>query len=116
MKKVRYANSFNFIYSKRTGTPAAIMEEQVPEDVIKERFNRLLDVVHTIAAEESAKLEGSVQTALVESVNDHQEGYMSGRLSNSLLVHFKGTKDMIGTIVNVRLDEAKGFYYLGELV
>lgn len=116
MRKVRYANSFNFIYSKRTGTPAAVMEEQVPEDVVKDRFNRLLDVVHEISAEESAKIVGTVQSVLVESKNDHEEGYMSGRLSNSLLVHFPGDESMIGTIKNVRLNEGKGFYYLGELV
>lgn len=116
MKKVRYSNSFNFIYSKRTGTPAAVMENQVAEDVIKDRFNRLLDVVHEIATEESAKLAGTIQEVLVESENDHEEGFVSGRLSNNLLVHFKGSKDLIGSLVNVRLDEAKGFYYIGEIV
>lgn len=116
MRTVRYANSFNFIYSKRTGTPAAVMEEQVSEEVVKERFNRLLEVVHKIAAEESAKIVGTVQSVLVESKNDHEEGFMSGRLSNSLLVHFPGDESMIGSIVNVHLREGKGFYYLGERV
>lgn len=116
MRKVRYANSFNFIYSKRTGTPAAVMENQVPEDVVKDRFNRLLEVVHSTAAENSGKLTGTVQPVLVESVNEHDEGFMSGRLSNNFLVHFPGDESLIGKIVNVRLDEAKGFYYIGELV
>ena len=115
VRTVGYANSFNFIYSKRTGTPAAVMENQVPEDVIKDRFNRLLDAVHETAAKQSDTLEGKTMDVLVESVNDHEEGFVSGRLSNNTLVHFKGSEDLIGTIVDVHLKEAKGFYYIGEL-
>ena len=69
VRKVRYDSAFTFIYSKRTGTPAAVMEGQVPEDVVKDRFDRLLKEVQTIASEECAKHEGTVQTALVEQVN-----------------------------------------------
>ncbi|MDO5521158.1 MAG: tRNA (N6-isopentenyl adenosine(37)-C2)-methylthiotransferase MiaB [bacterium] len=116
VRKVGYEASFNFIYSKRTGTPAATMENQVPEEIIHERFNRLLETVHETSTVENAKHQGTIQDVLVESVNTHEEGFVSGRLSNNLLVHFKGTPDMIGTIVNVRLDEAKGFYYIGEIV
>ena len=115
VRTVGYANSFNFIYSKRTGTPAAVMEDQVPEDVVKNRFNRLLDAVHETAAKQSDTLEGKTMDVLVESVNDHEEGFVSGRLSNNTLVHFKGSEDLIGTIVDVHLKEAKGFYYIGEL-
>ena len=115
VRTVGYANSFNFIYSKRTGTPAAVMENQVPEDVIKDRFNRLLDAVHVTSAKQSDTLEGKTMDVLVESVNDHEEGFVSGRLSNNMLVHFKGSEDLIGTIVDVHLKEAKGFYYIGEL-
>ncbi|MDO5291815.1 MAG: tRNA (N6-isopentenyl adenosine(37)-C2)-methylthiotransferase MiaB [bacterium] len=116
VRKVGYEASFNFIYSKRTGTPAATMENQVPEDVVHERFNRLLETVHETSTVENAKHQGTIQDVLVESVNTHEEGFVSGRLSNNLLVHFKGDPELIGTIVNVRLDEAKGFYYIGELV
>ncbi len=116
VRKARYTSCFSFIYSKRTGTPAAVMEDQVPEDVIKNRFDRLLHEVQGIAAEECKKYEGQVMSALVESVNDHEDSFMTGRLANNLLVHFPGEASMIGTIVDVRLREAKGFYYLGELV
>ena len=114
VKKAHYTSCFSFIYSKRTGTPAAVMENQVDEDVIKERFNRLLKEVQTVAAEECKKLQGQVLPVLVEGKNDHEEGYMTGRLTNNLLVHFKGEESLIGTIVNVHLKEAKGFYYFGE--
>lgn len=115
VRKVRYDSVFTFIYSKRTGTPAAVMEDQVPEDVVKNRFDRLLKEVHTIAAKVCAVHEGTIQTALIESVSEHDPSMVTGRLSNNLLVHIKGDKGMIGRLADVRLTECKGFYYLGEL-
>ena len=115
VRKVRYDSAFTFIYSKRTGTPAAVMENQVPEDVVKNRFDRLLNEVQTIASEVCAVHEGTDQDVLVESVNDHDSTLVTGRMSNNLLVHFKGDPSLIGKIVNVHLNECKGFYYIGEL-
>ncbi len=116
VKKAHYTSCFSFIYSKRTGTPAAVMENQVSEEVIKDRFDRLLKEVQHIAANECQKLEDRTMPVLVEGINDHEEGYMTGRLANNLLVHFSGNESMIGSIVNVHLKQAKGFYYLGQLV
>ena len=116
VRKVRYDSAFTFIYSKRTGTPAATMEDQVPEDVVKDRFDRLLKEVQTIAAEVCAVHEGTVQEVLVESVSDHDDHMVTGRLSNNILVHFQGDASMIGDYVNVKLDQCKGFYYIGEQV
>ncbi|MCC8046676.1 MAG: tRNA (N6-isopentenyl adenosine(37)-C2)-methylthiotransferase MiaB [Clostridiales bacterium] len=116
VRQVRYDSAFTFIYSKRTGTPAAAMEDQVPDDVVKDRFQRLLTLVQDISQEMSKRVEGQTQPVLVESLNDHDPALVTGRLSNNLLVHFPGTKDLIGQIVNVRLSECKGFYYLGEQV
>lgn len=116
VRKVRYDSAFTFIYSKRTGTPAAVMENQVPEDVIKDRFDRLLREVQTIAAEVCAVHEGSVQEVLVESVSDHDSSMVTGRLSNNLLVHFAGDRSLIGSYMNVKLESCKGFYYIGTQV
>ena len=115
VRKVRYDSAFTFIYSKRTGTPAAAMEDQIPADVVKDRFDRLLSEVQSIASEVCAVHEGKDTEVLVESVSDHDASMVTGRMSNNLLVHFKGTKEMIGTYVTVHLTECKGFYYLGEL-
>ena len=115
VRKVRYDSAFTFIYSKRTGTPAAAMENQIPADVVKDRFDRLLSEVQSIASEVCAVHEGKDMEVLVESVSDHDASMVTGRMSNNLLVHFKGTKEMIGTYVTVHLTECKGFYYLGEL-
>lgn len=114
VKKVRYDSAFTFIYSKRTGTPAAKMENQIPEDVVKDRFDRLLSEVQKISKEESKKVEGQVLPVLVEGTNEHDPELLTGRLTNNLLVHFKGEKELIGTITDVYLRECRGFYYMGE--
>ena len=115
VEKVRYDRAFTFIYSKRTGTPAASME-QVPEDVTHERFERLLKRVQEISAEVCSKDTGKVLTALVEGVDEKEEGMVTGRLSNNIMVHFAGDESLIGTICNVRLDESRGFYYMGTRI
>jgi len=115
VEKARYDQAFTFIYSKRTGTPASVMENQVPEDVVKDRFDRLLKRVNEIADERTKRLEGKTVRALVEDVNDHDSELVTARLDNNLLVHFKGDKSLIGSMVEVKLLEAKGFYYMGEM-
>ena len=116
VRKVRYESAFTFIYSKRTGTPAAAMENQVPEDVVKDRFDRLLKEVQDIAAEAILRDEHTVQDVLVEDLDSHEPGFVTGRLSNNTVVHFKGDASLIGKIVKVSLDEAKGFYFMGTMV
>ena len=116
VRQVRFDSAFTFIYSKRTGTPAAAMENQVPEAVVKDRFDRLLKEVQDIAAGQCGKDTGTVQEALVEDIDHKQPGMITGRLSNNLMVHFEGPKELVGSIVTVRLKEAKGFYYIGEMI
>lgn len=113
VRRVRYDSAFTFIYSKRTGTPAAAMEDQVPEDVVKDRFDRLLKEVQDIAAQVVKRDEGTVQKVLVEEMDIHEPGYVTGRLSNNTVVHFPGDASLIGQIVDVSLDEARGFYFMG---
>ena len=115
VKKVQYDSAFTFIYSKRSGTPAAEMENQVPQDVVKDRFDRLLKVVNEISSKKTAKYEGTAQLVMAEEVNSHDPELITGRLSNNTVVHFKGTKDLIGQELKVKLLKAKGFYYFGEI-
>lgn len=116
VQKAEYDSAYTFIYSMRTGTPAAAMEEQVPEEVVKERFQRLLDVVAECSAKRTGRLEGETAEVLVEGVSEQDASMVTGRLSNNLLVHFPGTEELIGSLVMVRLEEAKGFYYIGTRV
>lgn len=112
VKQVRYDSAFTFIYSKRSGTPAAKWD-QVPEDIVKDRFDRLLSLVQEIAHEKSMELQGRTMDVLVESVNEHNPNMVTGKLDNSSTVHFEGDESLIGQIVPVELKECKGFYYMG---
>lgn len=116
VEKVGYDSAYTFIYSKRTGTPAAVMENQVPDEVVKDRFNRLLERVQTIAAKVCSRHEGTVQQVLVEEVNHQDDTLVTGRMSNNTVVHFKGDASLIGKIVPVHLLSCKNFYYMGEAV
>ena len=116
VERVRYDSAFTFIYSKRTGTPAASMPEQVPEDVINARFDRLLKRVQTIGAEQAQRFTGQTLPVLIESVNRQDASLLTGRLGNNSIVHLPGTPDQIGMIRDVLLKECRGFYYMGEAV
>lgn len=115
VEKVGFDSAFTFIYSKRTGTPAASMENQVPKDVVKDRFDRLLKKVQETGSRVSGSQLHTVQEVLVEEVNDHDSRLMTGRLGNNTVVHFPGDKKLIGKFVQVSLNEFKGFYYLGTM-
>lgn len=116
IRKAGYENAFTFIYSKRTGTPAAAMDNQCDEAFVKEQFDRVLEVVQETARQKTGLLLGSVQSVLVEEVNEHDSSLVTGRLSNNTMIHFPGSADMIGRIVDVKITSAKGFYYFGEEV
>lgn len=115
VEKSGFDTAFTFIYSKRSGTPAAKMEDQVPEDVVKDRFDRLLKLVQEKGREVSSRFQGEVQEVLVET-ESKEKGIFTGRTQYNLLVHFPGTPDLLGKYVNVRLDTCKGFYYMGTRV
>ena len=84
------------------------------ETEIKDRFNRLLKEVQESAGEVCGRDEGKTMEVLVEGLDEQDESLLTGRLSNNILVHFPGDKEMIGTFQQVKLLESKGFYYLGE--
>lgn len=115
VEKSGFDTAFTFIYSKRSGTPAAKMEDQVPEDVVKDRFDRLLKLVQEKGREVSSRFQGEVQEVLVET-ESKEKGIFTGRTQYNLLVHFPGTPDLLGKYVKVRLDTCKGFYYMGTRV
>ena len=116
VQRVRYDNAYTFIYSRRTGTPAASMDNQVAKEEVQARFFRLLPEVQRIAREQAAGLEGTVQEVLAEEINEHIPGCLTGRMSNNLLVHFPGDPSRIGKFFPVRLEECRGFYYMGKAV
>ncbi len=116
IRKVKFDNAFTFIYSRRTGTPAASMENQVPESQVKEAFDRVLKAVQDTAREQAGRFQGQIMEVLVEERNENDPRLLTGRLSNNMLVHFPGNISLIGKLARVSLDVCHGFYYTGRMV
>lgn len=116
VKQVEYDSAFTFIYSKRTGTPAAAMENQVDPAEVKAHFDMLLKEVQAISTRKAMELEGKTAEVLAEEQNEQDASLITGRLSNNAVVHFPGDTSMIGNLYMVKLVECKGFYYIGEVV
>ena len=114
VERVRFDSAFTFLYSRRNGTPAAALPDQIAEAVAKERFNRLLAAVQRIAAERADRFTGQTLPVLVEEKNKQDASLVTGRLANNAVVHFPGDASLIGQIVPVTLQECKGFYYVGS--
>lgn len=114
VRKVQYDNAFTFLYSKRTGTPAAAMPNQIPRAAAQKGFDKLLTVVQETARERAKRLQGLTMDALVEEVNEQDASLVTGRLGCNMLVHFPGDASLIGRIVPVKLEECRGFYYAGR--
>ncbi|MGL5348948.1 MAG: tRNA (N6-isopentenyl adenosine(37)-C2)-methylthiotransferase MiaB [Peptostreptococcaceae bacterium] len=117
VQKARYDAAFTFIYSKRKGTPAAEMEDQIDDKVKHDRFNRVLGEVNKIVAEINEEYRGKVVEVLVEGKSKTDESVLTGRTRQNKLVNFTGgTGDMVGTLVNVKINDPKTFSLQGELV
>lgn len=114
-EQVRYDSAFTFLYSIRKGTPAEKFEEQIPEDVKHERFNRLVDTINRISAEKNAGLVGTVQQVLVEGTSKNDIMTYSGRTDGFKLVNFRASENLTGKIVPVRITESNTFSLVGEL-
>jgi len=116
VRSARFQNAFTFKYSKRTGTPAALMEDQVQEAAVDNRFSRLLNELTPIAYEISESNIGRVVSVLAEEVNSADHGLVTGRADDNSIVHFTADPGCIGDIVNVKITGCKTFYLKGEIV
>ncbi|MCR4590276.1 MAG: tRNA (N6-isopentenyl adenosine(37)-C2)-methylthiotransferase MiaB [Lachnospiraceae bacterium] len=115
IKEARFDGAFTFIYSKRTGTPAAKMDFKMSDGEIHECFDRVLKTVQDTARDSISRFVGRTLPVLVEDVNEKDDTMLTGRIPQNTVVHFKGDRSLIGKIVNVHLDEALGFYYMGTI-
>lgn len=116
VRSVGYDSAFSFLYSIREGTKAAEMDNQVPDKVKHERFNRLQETLNPIGLENNQKLIGKVVEVLVEDVSKNNDLVLNGRTRCSKLVHFPGDNSLIGKLVKVKIDSAKTFTLEGTLV
>ncbi|WP_269140039.1 tRNA (N6-isopentenyl adenosine(37)-C2)-methylthiotransferase MiaB [Aminipila luticellarii] len=117
IEKVRYDSAFTFIYSIRKGTPAEEYEDQVPEEVKHDRFNRLLERMNQISGEINKTYEDTVQKVLVEGPSSSKKdgSTLAGRTESAKLVNFQGSEALTGQIVKVKITEGKQFNLKGIL-
>lgn len=116
VKKVRFDIVYTFIYSKRSGTPAAQMDEQVDEKTRKDRFDRLLETVYKIIEENNEAMVGRLEEVLVEGVSKNKEGILTGRTRTNKIVNFPGEQSLIGQLVDVKIISQHMWYFAGEQV
>lgn len=114
VKKVKFNSAFTFIYSKRTGTPAAKIKDDIPDEIIKKRFNKVLDAVNENIYIKTSEQVGNTYKVLIEE-QSKTENILSGRTNNNSLVHIKGNSELIGKILDVNIIDCKTFYLIGEL-
>ncbi|MGB9812373.1 MAG: tRNA (N6-isopentenyl adenosine(37)-C2)-methylthiotransferase MiaB [Thermovenabulum sp.] len=116
VERVQYDQAFMFMYSKRKGTPAAEMENQVDEEVKKERLDRLMKLQDTISAKKNEQMKDKVVEVLVEGFSKKDKEKLTGRTRTNKVVNFKGPKDIIGKLVKVKITEPHTFSLIGELL
>ena len=116
VEQAQYDLAFTFLYSKRQGTSADKREDHVPDEVKKERFNRLLEVVNGAAANQSEKYLGEISEVLVEGKSRKNEQVLTGRNRQNKTVNFIGDESLIGQLVKVKIVDAKSFSLTGELI
>jgi len=116
VEKVRYDSAYTFLYSKRTGTPAAKKNNQVPEEVKKHRFDRLLEVQNRISKEINNQLLGAEVEVLVEDLSKNNPEAYTGRTRTNKVVNFKGSRDLVGKIVKVKIEKAQTWSLEGRLI
>jgi tRNA-2-methylthio-N6-dimethylallyladenosine synthase len=116
LEKVRYDSAYTFLYSKRTGTPAAKNPEQVSEEVKKERFEKLLEVQNRISRELNEEMLHKVEEILVEGVSKSNPHFLTGRTRTNKIVNFQGDSSMIGKMVNIKISKIQTWSLEGVLV
>lgn len=116
VRKIRFDLVYTFLYSKREGTPAAVMEDQIDEESKKNRFDRLLNLVYKITEENNEKTVGSIEKVLVEGISRNNEEYLTGRTDTNKIVNFPGDISLTGKIVKVEIISQHLWYLKGILV
>lgn len=115
VEKVEFAGAFTFIYSKRKGTPAANMDGQISEEVSKDRIMKLIELQNSINRKYSLSYKNKIIEVLCEGYDDKKEMYL-GRDEYGRMAYFKGTENLIGQFVKVKITKTGGISLIGELV
>ena len=116
VEKVRYDSAFTFIYSQRTGTPAAKMSKQIDENIKKERLQKLMDVQGKISKEINDKAHDTIVDVLVEGLSKKRDDMYTGRTPQNKLVNFAADHNTIGNIVKVKITQPKTWTLEGIMI
>jgi len=116
VEKVNFEQIFMFIYSRRVGTPADRMENQIPEEIKHKRFNRLKELYENKIDENNKKYIGTVQKVLVEGTSRNNEDMLTGRTDTNKVIIFKGSKELIGKMINIKIISEHKWYLKGEML
>ncbi len=115
-EEIQYDSAFTFLYSPRRGTPAADYENQIPEDVKHDRFNRLVEVMNRGSKARNAAFVGRVCRVLVDGPDKKSSGILNGRTEEFKLVDFEGPEELIGSMVDVEITASNTFSLQGRIV
>ena len=116
VREVEYDSAFTFLYSIRKGTPAEKYEDQIPEEIKHERFNRLVEAVNEISERKNKAYLGKIEKVLVEGTSKTDDNTLTGRTDGFKLVNFPGDEALIGETVDVEITDAKTFSLMGRIV
>jgi tRNA-2-methylthio-N6-dimethylallyladenosine synthase len=114
VNEVEYDSAFTFIYSKRKGTPAYDMDDQISDEVKHDRFNRLVEAVNACSRKRNLSYLGRTVEVLVEGFSKNNENTVTGRTRSGKLVNLSGGAELIGELVNVKIIKANSFSLVGE--
>ena len=116
VKKVNFEQVYMFIYSRRVGTPGDKMENQIPEEIKHKRFDRLKTLVESDISENNQKYIGTIQKVLVEGESKNNPNMLTGRTDSNKVVIFEGTKDLIHSIIELKIISEHMWYLKGEIM
>ena len=115
VRKVKFEQVYMFIYSRRVGTPADKMENQIPEEIKHKRFDRLKDLVESQIEENNQKYIGTIQKVLVEGISKNNENMLTGRTNSNKVVIFEGDKNLINQIIELKIVSEHMWYLKGKI-
>ena len=116
VKKVNFEQVYMFIYSRRVGTPGDKMQNQVPEDIKHKRFDRLKELVESQIAKNNSKYVGTIQKVLVEGPSKNNPELLTGRTDSNKVVIFEGSKELIDTIIDLKIISEHMWYLKGQII
>ena len=115
VRKVNYEQVYMFIYSRREGTVADKMENQIPEEIKHQRFDRLKELFDSRVSENNQKYIGTTQRILVDGYSKNDKETLTGRTDTNKVVNFKGNEDLIGKMIDIKITEEHKWYLSGEI-